>query len=420
MQPSPALWSIQPKYPDLGNGTGSSSLYTTPGENLASRSGTRKTVYNILLDALSEDAAWHLDPITLALVGMTLYLGFALIPSDFKRRLKASWKLFWPPWQHRSGQPPSPPVSARVVNEGGQPRVAKSVPQTKEKFGSRDEATAEERANAPKVSAEDSQTKAREKGFENARARPKDSEVATPVKSREANARDGADLKSEKQDANPALPEKEAPLQLGMREKAMSRTRQKGEESVADQRSREDKSDGVEAKTRKSLGPERSITKRDMTAQSERAAKEKERARRKAGESGISDGLKDAKDGEPAERGGNHTTGQKRKEETLRSSDRQTDANMQVDQSSSSRGVTTQSERAAKEKERARRKAGEAGIPEEVRQVANGSRIAPNDDKKTKEPSPPNSEKATQSERARKVKTGEEDAMTGPPSSGQG
>ena len=357
---------------------------------------------NILLDTLPEDVTWHINPISLALIGMTLYLGFALVPSDQKSRLKASWILFWPPWQDRSGRPPSLPEGAGVATKDGQARAPRSAPQTQAKSGTRDEVTADGRTNGPRVSADDSQTKAKEKGVNEAGAKPKEFEEATLVKSREAKAHHKADLKSGKETARAATTsqQNDARSQLEMREKVMA---QKGAESVANQKSGKNKSDGLDAKTSKSVELERSLTKRDMMAQSEQAAKEKDRARRQAGESGTSDSIKEAKDTDLAERANNQSTGEKRKDELLRRAGQQAGPNLDEDHSLSSRGGTTQSERAAMAKERARRKADEAGNSEKIRQAEDDGRNDPNDDRKAT-----NSERATQSERARKVKKAEE------------
>lgn len=57
-------------------------------------------LFALLPDSLDFDVS------TLTLVLLIVNVGLMLIPSETKRRLKASWDLFWPPWQDRSGNVP--------------------------------------------------------------------------------------------------------------------------------------------------------------------------------------------------------------------------------------------------------------------------------------------------------------------------
>ena len=104
LQTPPNLWS-QTSSPNAGSGradTDSNSSSIQHGPCLSQ--SPLENLLHQLKDTLDQ---YSPSPPTFALIALLINLAILLIPADLRRRLKSSWKLFWPPWQQRIHPPPT-------------------------------------------------------------------------------------------------------------------------------------------------------------------------------------------------------------------------------------------------------------------------------------------------------------------------
>lgn len=102
-----------------------SSQNTTAASNSPTSLDLPFVSLSSMYDHLKHLVEEHLpSPLTVALIVMVLNLALMLIPVEIKTRLKASWDLFWPPWQDRSTL--TPPSEEPTESEKARKKKAES------------------------------------------------------------------------------------------------------------------------------------------------------------------------------------------------------------------------------------------------------------------------------------------------------
>ncbi|WWC98913.1 hypothetical protein V866_005807 [Kwoniella sp. B9012] len=102
MQSPPPFWTPPVLPPIIMNNTDIPPPALSPGL-IPERHLATISTGNVLLNRIHEHLpAWlQISPINIAIVLLAVNLGIMMMGDDLRRRLKESWDLFWPPWQHR-------------------------------------------------------------------------------------------------------------------------------------------------------------------------------------------------------------------------------------------------------------------------------------------------------------------------------
>jgi len=269
LQAPPAFWTSGPTFvPASSNATLPASSRGALTEAVP-RGTTQHSMLAFLNELLPGTDGWHVNPITLALIGMGINIAYSLIPVDLICRLKESWHVFWPPWQNRSQPSTNTHASPRESPENDRPRKSKTS--TEDKPGKSESGEVAERPRkkeAPKENDPSAEKEAMARGKAKQR---KDQKLQQKPGEQEGD-QEKSEAKKEKKREKEEVEGSEKPK---AKDRDKERARREAAKAASAERSREAEADDGNGTTEDKVAEEPLISSRENLTHSERAPRVK-------------------------------------------------------------------------------------------------------------------------------------------------